>query len=431
MTHLRRTCTRLLGAAGMLLMLGHPMMAQDSPVVNPASLGFSVARLARIDTVFRQYVDSEKVAGAVALIMRHGQIAYLHAFGQADREAKRPMTASTLFRIASQTKAVTSVAVMMLVEQGKLTLGDPVSRYIPSFAHTMVAQKGDTGLLLVPATRAITIRDLLTHTAGISYGTDSIVAERYRAQGLGPAAGWGWYTADKDEPVCTTMERLGTLPFVAQPGSSFVYGYNLDVLGCVVERVSGMPLDQFFRIHIFAPLGMRNTWFFPPVSESSRFAAVYMGSDSGLRRADDGSRGQGHYLAGPRKNFSGGAGLVSTAVDYGRFLQMLLNKGSRGAVHLLSPATVHLMTTSQVEDSVYGGTQRGFGLGFDILEQPGLAGEYGSVGRFGWGGAYGTVYWVDPGEDLVALFMVQQFGGSGLDLAGKFQALVYQAIVTR
>jgi CubicO group peptidase (beta-lactamase class C family) len=173
-------------------------------------------------------------------------------------------------RIASQTKALTSVAILQLVEAGRLAADDPVSRYLPSFAHTAVANRADSGRTLVPARRRITIRDLLTHTAGISYGTERLVAPEYAAKGLGPAAGWGWYTADKNEPICVTMDRLGTLPFVAQPGERFVYGYNLDILGCVVERVSGEPLDQYFRRHITAPLGMNDTYFFVPADKRDR-----------------------------------------------------------------------------------------------------------------------------------------------------------------
>ncbi len=416
-------------SAILLLALAAPLRGQSLPAGDPAILGFSRERLARIDRVMQQYVDSGRVAGVVTLILRHGKVAYVRAFGSADREAGRRMTPAALFRIASQSKAITSVAVMMLVEEGRLRLNDPVSRYLPSFAHTAVAEKTDTGLALIPAKRPITIRDLLTHTAGISYGTDSLVAERYRAAGLGPAAGWGWYTADKDEPICTTMDRLGTLPFVAQPGTKFVYGYALDLLGCVVERVSGEPLDQFFRTRIFQPLRMKDTFFFPPTAVATRLAAVYAATaDSGLQRAPDGPKGQGDYLAGPRRSFAGGAGLVSTAADYARFLQMLLNGGALDGARILSPATVSLMTTNQV-DTLFGGRASGFGLGFQVLVSPGLAGEYGSVGRFGWGGAYGTNYWVDPGEDLVAVYMVQLLPARGLDLADKFRTLVYQAIV--
>ena len=420
---------KLFGGAILLLALAAPLRGQSRPAADPETLGFSRDRLARIDRVMQQYVDSGRVAGVVALIARHGKVAYLRAFGSADREAGRRMTPDALFRIASQSKAITSVAVMMLVEEGRLRLSESVSRYLPSFAHTVVATKTDTGLALIPATRPITIRDLLTHTAGISYGTDSLVAEQYRAAGLGPAAGWGWYTADKDEPICTTMDRLGALPFVAQPGTKFVYGYALDLLGCVVERVSGEPLDQFFRTRIFQPLRMKDTFFYPPAAVAARLAVVYAATaDSGLQRAAEGPRGQGDYLAGPRQSFAGGAGLISTATDYARFLQMLLKGGALDGARILSPATVALMTTNQV-DTLLGGRASGFGLGFQILESPGLAGEYGSVGRFGWGGAYGTNYWVDPGEDLVAVYMVQLLPARGLDLADKFRTLVYQAIV--
>jgi CubicO group peptidase (beta-lactamase class C family) len=416
-----------LGNVLIALALAGPLAAQSLPLGNPATLGFSPARLARIDRVMQQAVDSGRVAGVVTLIARHGKLAYLRAFGSADREAGRRMTTDALFRIASQTKAITSVAVMMLVEEGRLGLNDPVSRYLPSFAGSTVATKTDTGVVILPAAQPITIRDLLTHTAGISYGTDALIAEQYRAAGLGPAAGWGWYTADKDEPICVTMDRLGTLPKAAQPRRGFVYGYNTDILGCVVERISGEPLDHFFRSRIFAPLGMRDTDFFPPANAANRLAAVYAMTE-GLVRAPDGPMGQGDYLVGPRRSFAGGAGLVSTAADYARFLQMLLNGGILDGARILSPMTVSLMTTDQI-DSLYGGKGSGFGLGFSVLESPGLAGQYGSVGRYGWGGAYGTTYWVDPAQDLVAVFMMQLLPRGNVDIADRFQALVYQAIV--
>jgi CubicO group peptidase (beta-lactamase class C family) len=422
---------RIIGTAALTLVFTVPLFGQGLPSGNPSALGFAPERLARIDRVMQQYVDSGKVAGVVALVARHGRIAYHRAFGMADRESGRRMTPDALFRIASQTKAITSVAVMMLVEEGRLRLGEPVSHYLPSFAGATVATMTDTGVAMVPVREAITIRHLLTHTAGISYGTDSLIAERYRAAGLGPAAGWGWYTADKDEPICTTMDRAGTLPLVAQPGSRWVYGYATDILGCVIERASGLPLDQFFRTRIFDPLGMRDTWFFPPAGAAERLAVVYavpgMGMGAIIRAADD-ARGQGHYVGGPRKNFSGGAGLISSARDYATFLQMLLNGGELSGARILSPASVSLMTMNQVEDSIYGGRASGFSLGFSVLESPGLAGEYGSVGKFGWGGAYGSMYWVDPGEDLVAVYMIQLMPRGDLDLSTKFENLVYQAL---
>jgi CubicO group peptidase (beta-lactamase class C family) len=405
------------------------LTAQGLPAGRPASLGFSVERLARIDTLLQSYVDQGRTPGVVALIIRRGQVAWRGAFGLADREATRAMSPDALFRVASQTKAVTSVAAMILVEDGRLRLGDRVSRFIPNFDSMRVAVTTDSGRVLVPASDRITIRDLLTQTAGLSYGTESLIQDDYRAAGLGPAAGYGWYLADKAEPVCTTMDRLGTLPLAAQPEEVWIYGYASDVLGCVVERASGMPLDRFFRERIFAPLGMHDSWFFPPDSVGRRLTAVYsVTPDGGLVRAPAGPMGQGDYLAGPRQNFSGGAGLVSTAGDYARFLQMLLNGGELDGARILSAATVSLMTRDQV-GARYPYPGLGFGLGFEVLEDPGLAGEYGSVGRFGWGGAYATNYWVDPTEELVVVLMQQLLPARGLDLSSKFRTMVYAALI--
>jgi CubicO group peptidase (beta-lactamase class C family) len=418
----------LLGSALAVAAAADGASAQGLPAGPPDSLGMSAQRLSRIDSVMAAAVASGRVAGVVTLVARHGRVAHSGAWGWADREAGRRMTADALFRIASQTKAVTSVAVMMLVEEGKLRLNDPVSRYVPAFAKARVAVATDTGTALVAVRRPITIRDLLTHTAGISYGTEGLVAERYRAAGLGPAAGYGWYFADKTEPICASMDRLATLPLVAQPGERWVYGYATDLLGCVVERGSGQPLDRFFAERIFHPLGMRDTWFFVPDAARARLTAVYAAVDSGITRAAEGSLGQGAYADGPRASFSGGAGLVSTAGDYARFLEMLRNGGVLDGVRVLGPRTVALMTADHV-DSLYSGSGMGLGLGFEVLEDPGLAGQFGAPGRFGWGGAYATNYWVDPAEGLVAVFMIQLLPSGGLDLADRFRALVYQAIV--
>jgi CubicO group peptidase (beta-lactamase class C family) len=337
------------------------------------------------------------------------------------------MAPDAIFRIASQTKAITSAAIMILLEEGKVALNDPVARFIPAFTSTTVAVATDTGRAIVPARRAITIRDLLTHTAGISYGTDSLVAKLYEAKGLGPAAGFGWYTADKDEPVCATMERLATLPFVAQPGERWVYGYNTDVLGCVVERASGMALDAFVASRITGPLGMVDTHFFLPQAKRDRLAAVYASTGDGtIQRAPDGARGQGHYVDGPRRSFAGGAGLVSTARDYARFLQMLLGGGAVDGVRILAPATVRLMATNAL-GTLYSTSGTGFGLGFETVERFG-ASALTSEGTFSWGGAYGSNYRVDPKEKLVVVFMIQQIPNRS-DVPGKFPTLVYQALV--
>jgi CubicO group peptidase (beta-lactamase class C family) len=397
----------------------------QSRIVN----GFDQTRLARIDEALQSYVDKNEISGAVALVLRDGRPVYQKAVGWADKESRRPMTMDAIFRIASQSKAITSAAVLMLYEEGKINLRDPVSRFIPQFAHTTVATRSDTGRVITPARRQITIHDLLTHTSGISYGVDSIVAPLYAAKGLGPSAGWGWYTADKDEGVCTTMERLASLPFVSQPGERWVYGYSLDVLGCVVERASGMPFDQFVRTRITEPLGMHDTFFFAPPDKSARVVTVYMNDSAGqLRRAPEGARGQGHYVTGPRRNFAGGAGLLSTARDYARFLQMIANGGQLDGVRILAPHTVMLMTNNQ-SDSLFTTFSPcdGFGFGFEIHERIGCD-EVSSVGSYNWGGAYGSSYMVDPKEHLVIVFMENRLPRK-TEPGGSFRNLVYQALV--
>lgn len=416
-------------AAAALIAVALANAGHAQGAVRPVRPALDPQRAARIDTVLSRYVDSDSVAGLVALVLRDGKPIYERALGWADREAGRRMTSDALFRIASQSKAITSAAIMILVEEGKLGIGDAVSRYLPTFARTTVALASDSGRAPVPARRQITIRDLLTHTAGISYGTDRRVAEAYRAKGLGPAAGdgLGFYTADKDEPICESMDRLGTLAFVAQPGEAWVYGYNTDILGCVVERASGQPLDAFIRARITAPLKMKDTWFFVPPEHRGRLTAVYRsGPDGRAARGDDGPRGQGHYVDGPRKSFAGGAGLVSTAHDYARFLEMVRNGGVLDGVRILSPNGAELMHTNMA------GTLRaadglGFGLGFETVDRFGAAG-FRSAGSYGWGGAYGSWYSVDPKERLVLVLMIQLMPNA-TTIQSRFPTLVYQALV--
>ena len=387
----------------------------------------SVDRVGRIDQLLQAYVDDNRIAGAVARVLRDGRPVYERAVGWSDKEAGRRMTPDTIFRIASQTKAVTSVAILALMEEGKIGLTDPVSRFIPGFARTTVMVRNGAATEIVPAKRPITIFDLLTHTAGISYGTNADVAKLYEAKGLGPAAGNGWYTADKSEAICTTMETLASLPFVAQPGEAWVYGYNTDILGCVVERASGMPLDRFVRTRITEPLGMTDTRFFLAPDQRSRLAAVYAsGSDGQIVRAPDGAKGQGHYVDGARRSFAGGAGLLSTARDYGRFLEMIRLGGALDGVRILAPRTVKLMTTNQV-GTLHSSTGRGFGLGFETTDRYGANGMD-SEGAFGWGGAYGTLYRVDPEARLVVLMMIQMLPNA-TDIRTKFPTLVYQSLV--
>ena len=411
------------------LILSATLSAGQRPTPRTAAAaaeGVSPERLKRLDTVLQEHLDQNRIAGIVVLVLRDGKPIYERALGWRDKEANRPMTVDTIFRIASQTKALTSAAILMLMEEGRLTPGMPVSRFIPAYAKTTVAVRVNAEVSMFPARRAITIADLLTHTAGISYGTESVVAADYEAKGLGPAAGFGWYTADKDEEICVTMERLATLPFVAQPGESYVYGYNTDILGCVVERASGMPLDKFIADRITTPLGMKDTKFFVPAADRDRLATVYAsGPDGAIVRAPEGARGQGHYVDGPRKSFAGGAGLLSTARDYARFLEMTRNGGALDGTRILSPRSVALMTTNQ-SGSVHSTTGLGFGFGFETVDRYGANG-LSSVGAYRWGGAYGSNYLVDPDARLTLAYMIQQIPNR-TDLGQLIPTLVYQAL---
>jgi CubicO group peptidase (beta-lactamase class C family) len=399
----------------------------SAPPASASQSAFAADRLARIDTFFQRYVDESRIAGAVVLVLRDGKPVYERAFGWSDKEAGRRMATDSIFRIASQSKALTSVGILALMEEGKLAINDPVSLFIPAFAKTTVTAETNGAIYAVPAKRAITIRDLLTHTAGISYGTGRSESPLYEAKGLGPAAGFGWYTADKDEPICETMERLASLPFAAQPGEEYVYGYNTDILGCVIEKASGMPLDQFIETRITAPLHMTDTRFYLPPTQRDRLTAVYAsGPDGKIVRAPDGARGQGHYVDGPRKSFSGGAGLLSTAKDYGRFLEMTRNGGILDGARILSPRSVALMTTNQV-GTLHTATGLGFGLGFETTDRYGANG-LSAVGSYGWGGAYGSTYRVDPEARVIMLLMLQLLPSTS-DIGVKFPTLVYQALV--
>jgi CubicO group peptidase (beta-lactamase class C family) len=420
---------RIFATFVVLAVLTATASAEALAPAKPETLGLSAERLRRLDAVMKQYVDEGRVAGVVVFLARGGRLAHLQAFGQADREAGRPMLPDTIFRMASMTKAITSVAAMMLVEEGRLGLADPISKYIPVFKKTTVAVPPPAGAVAgtpvsaVPAKREITVRDLLTHTAGISYGSGPAEAQ-YKAANL-----LGWYFADKAEPIASAVERLAALPFEAQPGEKYVYGFSTDILGAVVEKASGLTLDEFFRTRIFQPLGMTDSYFFLPADKKGRLAAVYSARDDGkIERAPDAGTGQGAYVDGPRQCFSGGAGVVSTARDYGRFLEMLLEGGELDSVRLLSPKTVDLMTSNHV-GTLFNEGRTGFGLGFEVVEQLGRAGRHGSAGEFGWGGAYYTSYWVDPQERLVAVFLSQLLPSGGLDLQSRFRALVYQSIV--
>lgn len=404
--------------------LAAPLAAQETTA--PERVGFSAERLERLTRAFEAYVGDGRLPGAVVLVMRDGEVAYLESFGFRDREASDPMEVDDLFRIASQTKALVSAAVLMLQEEGALDINAPVSTLLPEFAETTVAVRREGGGYdVVPANRAITIRDLLTHTAGVDYGT-GLASDRWEAAGI-----QGWYFADRTEPVRETVRRMAALPFQAHPGERYVYGYSTDILGAVVEEASSMPLDAFLATRIFEPLGMVDTHFYLPPEKAERLAVVYAGSrDTPVERAPEGGGwrgGQGHYLEGPRASFSGGAGLVSTAPDYARFLQAILNGGELDGRRILSPKSVELMVANHVGGLL--GPGQGFGLGFQVVRDFGARGRLGSRGEFGWGGAYHSTYWGDFIEDLVVVYFTQVLPAPGLDDHAKLRNLVYQAIV--
>ncbi len=393
--------------------------------VQPDSAGMSAERLDRIDGMIQRSVEQNEIGGVVTLVLRDGWAIYLKSFGMMDRRDGTQMTPDAIFRIASMTmtKAVTSVAVMMLYEQGNFLLNDPVSTFIPEFKDPVVAvadSADSRSYRTVPAKRQITIRHLLTHTAGLTY-YGGLVHDAYREAGLGH-----WYLGDKAETIGDVVKRLAGLPLQGHPGEQWQYGYATDVLGYLVEVISGEPLDSFLEQHIFLPLGMRDTHFFLPRNKARRLAPVYGRMDDGSLQLRD-STSTTPFIHGPRVCFSGGAGLLSTITDYGRFLQMLLNGGQFDGARLLSPKSVQLMRVSHFHDYPRKGWD--FGLGFWVLENLGEYGEVGSEGAYGWGSAYYPRYWLDPKERLVGIFMTQLLPAGDLNLHRRFQAMVYHAII--
>jgi CubicO group peptidase (beta-lactamase class C family) len=421
------------------------IFGQELKVDIPENNGFSSERLSNIDTVFSDYVAKGKLPGAVVLVARNGKIVYHQAIGMSDMEQNIPMQKDNIFRIASQTKAIVSVGIMMLQEEGKLLISDSLSKYIPEFEESTVAVKSaDESFTVEKAKRQIILRDLLTHTAGIDYGY-GLASKEWEEAGM-----QGWYFAHRNEPVLETVKRMAKLPMEAHPGEKYVYGYSTDILGAVIEVVSGQSLDVFLKERILDPLGMIDTYFYLPKSKASRLSVVY--SQCGnklLRAAADGrplfkwddevncignNQTQGHYLNGPRVSFSGGAGLLSTSKDYAIYLQMMLNEGVYNGVRILSRKSVELMTTNHLGGDHYKDVKFpwdwgvGFGLGFSVTTDVGDRGVLGSLGEYGWGGAYHSSYWVDPNENLVVVYFTQ-VAPINLDDHQKLRNLIYQALV--
>ena len=392
--------------------------------------GFSGERLKRMDIAMNDWVEKGYMNGGAALIIRDGKIAYHKAIGYNDLDTKEPLQKDGIFRIASQTKAITSVAIMILFDEGKLLLTDPVSQYITSFKKQSVLVKfnpADTSYTTVPASREVTIKDLLTHTSGLGYAqigskeANAIYAKHDITAGLGV----------KNKTLLEAMTKLGELPLMHQPGEKFTYGLNNDVLGCVVEIISGMSLDEFFKTRIFEPLGMKDTYFNIPAFKAKRLVNLYTEKSPGvLVKADAGmlnSAAASNYPLVPHTYYSGGAGLSSTLYDYGIFLQMLLNNGEYDGKRILGKNTVKMMITNQIEDVNYANSNK-FGLGFQLVTEKSSGQTPAQVGTFNWGGAFATSYWVDPKEKIVMLFYRQLQARSRNDVVEKFRALTYQAI---
>jgi CubicO group peptidase (beta-lactamase class C family) len=376
-----------------------------------------------------EWVQKEWTNGAVALIIHDGKIAYYKAAGYQDMEAKTPLQKDAVHRIASQTKAITSVAIMILFEEGKLLLDDAVSKYIPSFKGQTVLDKytaADTSYTTVPAKREVTIRDLLTHTSGIGYaqiGTNEAKAI-YAKNNITAGIGMG------NQSLLAAMTKLGTLPLFHQPGERFTYGLNTDLLGCLVEVISGISLSDFFKTRILDPLGMKDTYFNLPQEKGPRLVHVYQETGGKLGRYTGGllgSKALEDYPLQPTTYYSGGAGLSSTAYDYAIFLQMLLNNGIYNGKRILSKNSVRLMTINQIGDVPQGNNDK-FGLGFSIVTEK-SSGRMAPEGTYSWGGAFATSYWVDPKNKLVMVFYRQLLGSTHGDVVEKFRALTYQALI--
>ncbi|GAP05260.1 beta-lactamase class C and other penicillin binding proteins [Anaerolinea thermolimosa] len=393
---------------------------------DPASVGFDPRRLQRVKEAMQRYVDRNLMAGIITLVARHGQVVHLEKVGWMDRENNKEMSLDAIFRIYSMSKPITSTAVMMLFEEGHFRLGDPVSRYIPAFKDMKVYQpRGNADYDLVPARREITIRDLLTHTAGLSYGFDerSPVDELYREKV------WKRMDTDPDVKLETMIETIASLPLAHHPGEAWRYSMATDVLGYLVQVVSGKPFEVFLEERIFAPLGMKDTGFYVPEEKASRLTAVYGPAEGGGLKVID-SATDSSYLRKP-KVASGGGGLVSTTADYLRFAQMILNRGILDGTRLLAPKTVELMMMNHLPGNGRKPDEpfNGFGLGGSVLLDVAGSQGYGSAGNWGWGGAANTWFWVDPREDLLGILMTQYMPGFVLPVTEDFKNAVYQALV--
>ena len=393
------------------------------PTAPPADVGVSSERLRRIGAMLDGYIAREEIAGSVALYARKGRVVHLEAQGLRDIQSKEKMTADTIFRIASMTKPITSVAAMMLYEEGKFQLNDPISKWLPEFKNPKVAlvtrpdEPVSAAFRAVPAAREITVRDILTHTAGFANPYNGVLIGLYEKMAA---------ERKPTDTMADAVSRLAKLPLCFQPGTAWAYGPSTDVLGRLVEVISGLTLEEFFEQRIFKPLAMPDTHFYPPADKEPRFAPIYKPAQPKGITQDIPGRS-----AANRKYFSGAGGLASTASDYFRFCQMLLNGGQLDGVRLLSPKTVQLMTVNHIGKLPLWKALDGnrFGLGFRVLSDLGESANLGSVGSYGWGGAFGTYFWIDPKDQTIGILMIGLRPYNHINIRQDFQTMATQAIV--
>ena len=420
----RRWTTRLAvvtacAAVAVATLTTRPRAAEDLPMASPETVGMSSERLARVDEYFQRFIDDNQIAGAVALVARHGKVVHHSAVGWKHKEADLPMTTDAIFTMMSMTKPIVSAGLMMLFEEGRFRLDDPISDWIPEYADHMVIEREGPSQRRVVEARPVTIRHVLTHTSGLTLNPNNAgLSEADRR-----------HVTNDGEPIATIGERVARaarIPGAFHPGDYWQYGSSTDYVAVLVEKISGMPIDAFLKERIFEPLGMEDTFYNVPREKVDRVAAVYRGGRDGqlmLTRAPE--------FREPTTYFPGVAGLNGTSADYFRFAQMIANGGELDGVRLLGRMTVDLMISSHTADKdIYiRGPGYGFGLGFGVLVDPTQSFDTLSPGSYGWGGAYGTLYWADPAEDLIGLMFIQLPGHGPLNIRQRFTNVVTQAVV--
>ncbi len=398
--------------------------SQVLPYSTVKSSKFDYNKLAQIDSIVNKYINNRWLIGSSVIVVKDNQVAYYKGFGYADEATKKAMPANAIYRIMSQTKAITSLAIMQLFEQGKIGLDQKISTLIPSFKNPTVLKDfnpKDSSYTSTPAKREVTIRDLLTHTSGIDYtaiGTPKMSAIYSKA---GIPSGLGDFNAS----LLDRMKVLGSLPLGHQPGEKFTYGLNTDLLGCIVEIVSGLSLEAYCQKNIFDPLGMKDTYFNVPISKATRMPTVYTENESKeiIEWSSTFRNINPNYPLTPKTYFSGGAGLSSTAFDYAIFLQMIMNGGKYNGKQIIAPRTAEIMTSPQLDFKFNG--QDDFSLGFMITSDKSANLNFRNKGSFSWGGYYGTSYWADPKDKLIVLIMTQQNPNSHGDLSEIIERIIY------